>query len=223
MHLFNFIAWFCRTQARVTALATAGTGATQALHPLARCEVAACSVIKAVVSSARLRFLVFQLHFVLVQILKGNLNLVNSTFPVLMFEPRSYLQKLADIWAYPDYINAAAAQQYPLERMKLLVTWMVAGEHTRAPYSLHLPAAAAGTPACTGKEAVHHSITGVSLIFMMQQAHPMCERQRALAICCMHVVYLQQKHIETCTCCMCMHRFAPLGGALAEALQPHPG
>jgi hypothetical protein len=39
------------------------------------------------------------------QILKGNLNLVNTSFPVSMFEPRSYLQKLADIWAYPDYIN----------------------------------------------------------------------------------------------------------------------
>jgi hypothetical protein len=37
------------------------------------------------------------------------------------------LQKLADIWAYPDYINAAAAAQDPLERMKLLVAWMVAG------------------------------------------------------------------------------------------------
>lgn len=45
-----------------------------------------------------------------------------------MFEPRSYLQKLADIWKYPDYINAAAAQQDPLERMKLLVTWVVAGK-----------------------------------------------------------------------------------------------
>jgi hypothetical protein len=68
-----------------------------------------------------------------VQILKGNLNLVNTSFPVLMFEPRSYLQKLADIWAYPDYINAAAAQQDPLERMKLLVTWMVAGaQHSTA-------------------------------------------------------------------------------------------
>jgi hypothetical protein len=37
------------------------------------------------------------------------------------------LQKLADIWAYPDFINAAAAAQDPLERMKLLVAWMVAG------------------------------------------------------------------------------------------------
>jgi hypothetical protein len=26
------------------------------------------------------------------QILQGNLNLVNTSFPVLMFEPRSYLQ-----------------------------------------------------------------------------------------------------------------------------------
>jgi hypothetical protein len=35
------------------------------------------------------------------QILAGNLNLVNTSFPVLMFEPRSYLQKLADVWVYP--------------------------------------------------------------------------------------------------------------------------
>lgn len=35
------------------------------------------------------------------QILAGNLNLVNTSFPVLMFEPRSYLQKLADPWIYP--------------------------------------------------------------------------------------------------------------------------
>lgn len=131
------------------------------------------------------------------QILAGNLNLVNTSFPVLMFEPRSYLQKLADAWAYPggrtrrrvlstprgecvqrsrpprraqvprprrhggrpvlfrhpvhaltaqacnpqprhkspnptrgaDYINAAAAARDPLERMKLLVTWSIAGMH----------------------------------------------------------------------------------------------
>jgi hypothetical protein len=42
-------------------------------------------------------------------------------------------QKLADIWAYPDYINAAAAAQDPLERMKLLVAWMVAGVHQQKP------------------------------------------------------------------------------------------
>lgn len=61
------------------------------------------------------------------QILQGNLNLVNTSFPVRMFEPRSYLQKMADVWAYPDLINAAAQQQEPLERMKLLVAWLVAG------------------------------------------------------------------------------------------------
>lgn len=61
------------------------------------------------------------------QILQGNLNLVNSSFPVPMFEPRSYLQKMADVWAYPDLINASAQQQEPLERMKLLVAWLVAG------------------------------------------------------------------------------------------------
>jgi hypothetical protein len=119
------------------------------------------------------------------QILAGNLNLVNTSFPVLMFEPRSYLEKLADTWAYPgegpaclgrsvgwlgwwmsrlsclqighrwllmrfrsrvrashitpppnppthpptplEFINAAAAAPDPLDRMKLLTTWVVAG------------------------------------------------------------------------------------------------
>lgn len=61
------------------------------------------------------------------QLLSGSLNLVNTSFPVEMFEPRSYLQKLSDVWVYPEYINAAAAATDPVERMKLLVVWFVAG------------------------------------------------------------------------------------------------
>jgi Oxysterol-binding protein len=61
------------------------------------------------------------------QLLAGNLNLVNTSFPVRMFEPRSYLEKLADAWAQPVLLNAAAAAADPLERMKLLVAWLVAG------------------------------------------------------------------------------------------------
>eukprot|EP00877_Chromochloris_zofingiensis_P003387 jgi/Chrzof1/13049/Cz07g18010.t1 len=63
------------------------------------------------------------------QLLSGSLNLVNTSFPVEMFEPRSYLQKLSDVWVYPEYINAAAAATDPVERMKLLVVWFVAGLH----------------------------------------------------------------------------------------------
>lgn len=44
------------------------------------------------------------------QILAGNLNLVNTSFPVLMFEPRSYLQKLADMWVHPGAIAWHAAR-----------------------------------------------------------------------------------------------------------------
>jgi hypothetical protein len=39
------------------------------------------------------------------QILQGNLNLVNTSFPVLMFEPRSYLQVR----------GASAARQLPTQ------------------------------------------------------------------------------------------------------------
>lgn len=46
---------------------------------------------------------------------------------VTMFEPRSYLEKLADPWRYPKYLSLAAATQDPLQRMKLVVAWFLAG------------------------------------------------------------------------------------------------
>jgi hypothetical protein len=45
-----------------------------------------------------------------------------------MFEPRSYLEKLADVWVYPRFLNEAAATQDACLRMKLVITWFVAGE-----------------------------------------------------------------------------------------------
>ena len=35
------------------------------------------------------------------KLLTGNFNLINLSMPVKMSEPRSYLQKLADVWVYP--------------------------------------------------------------------------------------------------------------------------
>mmetsp|Transcript_35594 Transcript_35594/g.79082 ORF Transcript_35594/g.79082 Transcript_35594/m.79082 type:complete len:531 (+) Transcript_35594:289-1881(+) len=63
------------------------------------------------------------------RLLTGSLNLINTPFPVTMFEPRSYLEKLADVWVYPRYLSQAAVAVNPLERMKFVMTWFVAGLH----------------------------------------------------------------------------------------------
>jgi len=57
-------------------------------------------------------------------------NLVNVSFPVRMFEPRSFLQKIADSWVNLELLDRAAAageRGDPLERMKLVIAWFVAG------------------------------------------------------------------------------------------------
>eukprot|EP00878_Enallax_costatus_P010302 GHUV01010752.1.p1 GENE.GHUV01010752.1~~GHUV01010752.1.p1 ORF type:complete len:123 (+),score=29.15 GHUV01010752.1:232-600(+) len=56
------------------------------------------------------------------KLLSGNLNLINISLPVVMFESRSYLQKLADPWVHPVHLERAAACSNPVERMKLTVT-----------------------------------------------------------------------------------------------------
>ncbi|KAG2492188.1 hypothetical protein HYH03_009436 [Edaphochlamys debaryana] len=63
------------------------------------------------------------------RLLTGNINLINTPFPVTIFEPRSYLEKLADVWVYPRFLEQAAKATDPLERMKLVSTWFVAGLH----------------------------------------------------------------------------------------------
>lgn len=57
------------------------------------------------------------------KLLTGNIDLVNFSVPVKMFEPRSYLQKLADVWVYPKIIAQAADAVDPIERMRLVITW----------------------------------------------------------------------------------------------------
>lgn len=63
------------------------------------------------------------------RLLTGSINLINTPFPVNIFEPRSYLEKLADVWVYPRYLTAAAQANDPVERMKLVVSWFIAGLH----------------------------------------------------------------------------------------------
>lgn len=38
------------------------------------------------------------------QLLAGKLNLINVSLPVKIFEPRSYLEKLTDVWVYPQCV-----------------------------------------------------------------------------------------------------------------------
>ena len=57
----------------------------------------------------------------------GNLDLLKVSLPVKMFEPRSYLQKLADPWVYPRFLRLAAECHDPLERLQWVVTYFIAG------------------------------------------------------------------------------------------------
>lgn len=58
-------------------------------------------------------------------------SIVDVSLPVVIFEPRSFLQRVTDIWQYaPLYLGrAAAVQGDPIERMKLTVSFLVAGMH----------------------------------------------------------------------------------------------
>ena len=57
------------------------------------------------------------------QLLTGNINLVNMSMPVKMFEPRSYLQKLSDVWVHSRILLKAATRDDPVLRLKWVITW----------------------------------------------------------------------------------------------------
>lgn len=62
-------------------------------------------------------------------LLAGNFDLLKISLPVKLFEPRSYLQKLADPFIFTRFLDAAAAASDPIERMKLVIAAIVAGYH----------------------------------------------------------------------------------------------
>ena len=57
------------------------------------------------------------------KLLTGHIDLVNFSVPVKMFEPRSYLEKLADVWVYPSMLSQAADATDPVARMRFVITW----------------------------------------------------------------------------------------------------
>eukprot|EP01006_Ploeotia_vitrea_P047236 TRINITY_DN67105_c1_g7_i1.p1 TRINITY_DN67105_c1_g7~~TRINITY_DN67105_c1_g7_i1.p1 ORF type:complete len:484 (-),score=266.68 TRINITY_DN67105_c1_g7_i1:106-1557(-) len=57
-------------------------------------------------------------------------SVINISLPVRIFEARSFLQRIADVWAYaPCYLTKAARAKDPVERLKYVVTFLVAGLH----------------------------------------------------------------------------------------------
>jgi hypothetical protein len=54
-------------------------------------------------------------------------DLLKLSLPVKLFEPRSYLQKLADPWVYPRLLRAAAEATSPEERLKWTAAFFIAG------------------------------------------------------------------------------------------------
>ncbi len=54
-------------------------------------------------------------------ILREGVNLTKITLPVRVFEPRSFLQRLTDNWAYIHLLEQAADAADPADRMRYLV------------------------------------------------------------------------------------------------------
>lgn len=54
-------------------------------------------------------------------ILREGVNLTRITLPIRVFEPRSFLQRLTDNWAYVHLLDQAADAADPAERMRYLV------------------------------------------------------------------------------------------------------
>ncbi len=66
--------------------------------------------------------------------------LTNLTLPVTLFESSSFLEKMSQSWLFaPTYLSRAALAKDPVERMKLVVTFLIAGIHfapaERKPYA----------------------------------------------------------------------------------------
>lgn len=57
-------------------------------------------------------------------------NLLNVSLPVVLFEPRSFLESLPDLWSFaPQTLAKAAKLKDPIERFKLCAVFALAGLH----------------------------------------------------------------------------------------------
>jgi hypothetical protein len=64
------------------------------------------------------------------QLLEGK-QLIGVSLPVRIFEPRSTIVRLTDLWGSgPLYLNKAAKCRDPIERMKMIIAFSISGIHT---------------------------------------------------------------------------------------------
>ena len=57
--------------------------------------------------------------------------IVGISLPVKIFEKRSALESVADMWTTgPEYLNRAALERDPIERMKAVIAFMISGLHS---------------------------------------------------------------------------------------------
>lgn len=62
-----------------------------------------------------------------INLLKG-LTIAHISLPIKIFEPRSSLQRIVDIWSFaPKYLNKAAETEDHLERLKLVIAFIMSG------------------------------------------------------------------------------------------------
>jgi hypothetical protein len=63
------------------------------------------------------------------QLIEGK-NVVAISLPVRIFEPRSMVERITDIWGSgPHYFNLAIKCQDPIQRMKLIMAFCISGLH----------------------------------------------------------------------------------------------
>jgi len=62
-----------------------------------------------------------------VNLIKG-LTINHISLPIKIFEPRSSIQRIVDIWSFaPKYLRQAAQTSDPLERFKLVIAFAISG------------------------------------------------------------------------------------------------
>ena len=56
--------------------------------------------------------------------------IVAVSLPVRIFEKRSTVERICDLWCTgPKFLKMAALEEDPLERFKLVITFVVSGMH----------------------------------------------------------------------------------------------
>jgi len=56
-------------------------------------------------------------------------DLVNTTLPVYIFQPKSFLERISDCWVYIQFLNKAKEAKDPVERFLFCMAFGIGGLH----------------------------------------------------------------------------------------------